>query len=68
MKKTTIKVLICNETGKIYNNLKEAQQLTGNQYTAISHQLAGRRKTAGGFTFRKIDLSIIIQDILGDKV
>lgn len=45
------KMVICVETQKIYNTLKEAEIDTGTRYTDISqvcHKVKGR-KTAGGF-------------------
>lgn len=45
------KRVMCIETGIVYDSIKEASLKTGANAVSIGHCLAGRNKTAGGFTW-----------------
>ena len=51
-KMAVIKPIICVETGEIYESAREAERRTGTNYGCISMVLHGKRKHAGGFTWR----------------
>lgn len=46
------KKVMCVETGEIFNSIKEASEKKNINYVSISHALAGRNKTAGGYTWK----------------
>lgn len=51
-KQAVIKPIICLETGEIYESAREAYRVTGINYGCISMVLNGKRKHAGGLTWR----------------
>lgn len=54
-KNAVIKPIICVETGEIYESARDAFRLTGIHYGCISLVLNGKRKHAGGFTWRFLE-------------
>ena len=54
-KEAVIKPIICVETGAIYESAREAERMTGTNYGCISRVLHGKRKHAGGFTWRFLE-------------
>ena len=66
MKKRSYKVqtkIWCNETGFIYNSVKEASEKTGVNASAISQQMKGNRNNVGGLTFKKINVEEMLNEI-----
>ena len=53
----------CNETGIIYNSVKEASEKTGVNASAISQQIKGNRNNVGGLTFKKINVEELLNEI-----
>lgn len=53
----------CNETGNIYNSVKEASEKTGVNASAISQQMKGNRNNVGGLTFKKINVEELLNEI-----
>ena len=47
--------IICIETGKIYNSIKEAAKDTNANYSCISKACKGKIKTAGKLKWKYID-------------
>lgn len=54
-KQAVIKPIVCLETGEIYESAREAERLTGVNYSCISMVLHDKRKHAGGLTWRFIE-------------
>lgn len=50
-RKKNSKKIMCVETGEIFNSIKEASQTKNINHVSIGHVLAGRNKTAGGYTW-----------------
>lgn len=44
--------IYCNELNKRFKNAKQASSILGISKSSISHQVNGKRKTAGGYTFK----------------
>jgi len=49
----TGKKVICIETEEIFNSMRDAGRAKGVNPVSIGHVLAGRNKTAGGYTWKK---------------
>lgn len=45
------KTVKCNETGEVFPSIREAAKAKGINAISIGHNLAGRNKTAGGYTW-----------------
>lgn len=44
--------IYCNELNEWFKNAKQASSILGISRSSISHQVNGRSKTAGGYTFK----------------
>ena len=55
MSQKNMKKVLCVETKKVYNSLKEAAEQTGHSSSLISMCCNGRREKAGGFHWRYVD-------------
>ena len=49
------KKVLCVETGKVYESIREAERLTGVSHSNISKCCIGKLKSAGGFHWQYID-------------
>ena len=54
-KKAQEKQVMCIDTNKIYNSMKDASLDTGVNISKISLCCSGKRKRAGGLTWRLVD-------------
>ena len=44
--------VLCIETGKVFNSMKEASIFSGTHFNGISLCVNGKQKTAGGYTWK----------------
>lgn len=51
--KTSSVRVICAETGEVFDSLREAGKAKATNPISIGHVLAGRTKTAGGYTWKR---------------
>ena len=47
--------VLCIETGEVYPSLQEVQRQTGIKYPSISNCINGKRKSAGGYHWQKLE-------------
>lgn len=51
-KNPSAKAVVCIETGRVFQTMKDAQTETGIRWQGISHAVRGVRKTAGGYHWK----------------